>query len=97
MLKRDDVTSTVSTHDHVTCRVLGSASNYLLGLSPVQLAPFVAGTLSGMAAWCFVYSTLGGAGRSLLKSGTSLDTLLSGAPDSSQTATSTGCISAEAH
>ena len=55
-----------------------SASNYLLGLTPVQLAPFAAGTLSGMAAWCSVYGTLGGAGRSVLKQGTSLDALLSG-------------------
>ncbi|KAK9833192.1 hypothetical protein WJX74_009769 [Apatococcus lobatus] len=54
-----------------------SASNYLLGLTPVQLAPFAAGTLSGMAAWCSVYGTLGGAGRSVLKKGTSLDALLS--------------------
>lgn len=55
-----------------------SASNYLLGLTPVQLAPFAAGTLSGMAAWCSVYGTLGGAGRSVLKQGTSLDALLAG-------------------
>ena len=57
-----------------------SASNYLLGLTPVQLAPFAAGTLSGMAAWCSVYGTLGGAGRSVLKQGTSLDALLAGEP-----------------
>ncbi|KAK9868933.1 hypothetical protein WJX84_000723 [Apatococcus fuscideae] len=54
-----------------------SASNYLLGLTPVELAPFAAGTLSGMAVWCSVYGTLGGAGRSLLRKGTSLDALLS--------------------
>lgn len=44
----------------------------------MQLAPFAAGTLSGMAAWCSVYGTLGGAGRSVLKQGTSLDALLAG-------------------
>lgn len=56
-----------------------SASNYLLGLTPIGMLPFAAGTMIGMGAWSLVFASIGGAGRSLLKSGVGLDVLLNGA------------------
>lgn len=55
-----------------------SASNYLLGLTPLPMAPYLAGTAAGMAAWSLVYASLGGASRSLLQKGASPDALLAG-------------------
>lgn len=46
-----------------------SASNYVLGLSPLPLPPFLAGTAVGMAFWSLFYASLGGASRSLLLRG----------------------------
>ncbi|KAL4458083.1 hypothetical protein ABPG75_012948 [Micractinium tetrahymenae] len=46
-----------------------SASNYVLGLSPLPLPPFLAGTAAGMAFWSLFYASLGGASRSLLLRG----------------------------
>ncbi len=48
---------------------LRSASNYVLGLSPLPLPPFLAGTAAGMAFWSLFYASLGGASRSLLLRG----------------------------
>ena len=56
-----------------------SASNYLLGLSPLRFAPYITGTLAGMAIWSTVYATLGSASRALLQSGVEPDVLLAGA------------------
>ena len=56
-----------------------SASNYLLGLSPLRFAPYITGTLAGMAVWSTVYASLGGASRTLLQSGVEPDVLLAGA------------------
>jgi len=56
-----------------------SASNYLLGLSPLRYAPYISGTLAGMAVWSTVYASLGGASRTLLQSGVEPDVLLAGA------------------
>ena len=56
-----------------------SASNYLLGLSPLRFAPYITGTLAGMAVWSTVYASLGGASRALLQSGVEPDVLLAGA------------------
>ncbi|GFR53191.1 hypothetical protein Agub_g15939, partial [Astrephomene gubernaculifera] len=53
-----------------------SASNYVLGLTPLGLPAFLAGTLAGMAVWSCVYASLGGAGRSLLEGGTDLGTVM---------------------
>lgn len=54
-----------------------SASNYLLGLTPVQPAAFIAGTLAGMSAWSIVYASLGAASRKLLDRGVDLGKVLS--------------------
>ncbi|KAF8058068.1 TVP38/TMEM64 family protein [Scenedesmus sp. PABB004] len=53
-----------------------SASNYLLGLTPVSLAPLVVGTVAGMSVWSLLYASLGSASRSLLDSGVALDVLM---------------------
>lgn len=55
-----------------------SASNYLLGLTPLPLPPYLVGTAAGMAIWSIVYASLGGASRSLLAKGVNADTLLAG-------------------
>jgi uncharacterized membrane protein YdjX (TVP38/TMEM64 family) len=43
-----------------------SASNYLLGLSPMPLSSYLAGTVAGMSFWAVGYASLGGASRTLL-------------------------------
>lgn len=53
-----------------------SASNYLLGMTPLELPAFMTGTVAGMTVWGIVYASLGGASRSLLKSGMDLDELI---------------------
>ena len=53
-----------------------SATNYLLGLTPVQLPAFVLGTVGGMSVWSVLYASLGGASRSLLEGGADLELLL---------------------
>ncbi|EFJ46791.1 hypothetical protein VOLCADRAFT_92596 [Volvox carteri f. nagariensis] len=55
-----------------------SASNYVLGLTPLQLPAFLGGTVAGMAVWSVLYASLGGAGRSLLESGVDMATVLAG-------------------
>jgi uncharacterized membrane protein YdjX (TVP38/TMEM64 family) len=62
----------------LTVQVPFSASNYLLGLTPVQLPAFLGGTLLGMSVWSTVYASLGGASRVLLDGGEDLGTLISG-------------------
>jgi uncharacterized membrane protein YdjX (TVP38/TMEM64 family) len=56
-----------------------SATNYLLGLTPVQPGAFVLGTLAGMSVWATLYAGLGGASRALLDNGADLELLLAGA------------------
>jgi uncharacterized membrane protein YdjX (TVP38/TMEM64 family) len=53
-----------------------SASNYLLGLTPLPIAPYLTGTLVGMSFWSVVYASLGGASRSVLRAGVDPDQLL---------------------
>ena len=55
-----------------------SASNYLLGMTPLELPAFMTGTVAGMTVWGIVYASLGGASRSLLKSGMDLEELIGG-------------------
>ena len=55
-----------------------SASNYVLGLTPVQLPAFLGGTVAGMSVWCTLYASLGGASRSVLDGGADIGVLLSG-------------------
>lgn len=55
-----------------------SASNYLLGLTPVQVPAFLMGTIAGMTPWSIAYASLGGASRTMLDGGMDLGTLLSG-------------------
>jgi len=54
-----------------------SASNYVLGLSPLPMMPYLLGTASGMAFWSVVYASIGGASRALLRRGADPDALLS--------------------
>ena len=56
-----------------------SASNYLLGLTPLKFSAYFFGSLIGLSFWTTVFAALGGASRDLLKSGLSLDVLLAGA------------------
>lgn len=53
-----------------------SASNYLLGMTPLQLPPFLAATVTGMSVWSLAFASFGGAGRSLLRNGADLGTVL---------------------
>lgn len=54
-----------------------SASNYLLGLTPLQLPAFLGGTVIGLGFWSVFYASLGGASRRLLNQGVRLDVILS--------------------
>lgn len=53
-----------------------SASNYLLGLTPLPIAPYLTGTVVGMSFWSVVYASLGGASRAVLQAGVDPDELL---------------------
>jgi len=53
-----------------------SASNYVLGLSPLPLPPYLLGTMAAMAFWSTVYASMGGASRALLRKGADPDALL---------------------
>lgn len=52
-----------------------SAGNYLLGLTPLPYAPFIAGSAAGMALWSFLYASVGGASRALLLRGANAEEL----------------------
>ena len=56
--------------------LLCSASNYLLGATPLKFSAYLGGSLIGLSFWCAIYATLGGASRGVFKSGISLDVLL---------------------
>jgi len=45
---------------------LCSATNYLLGATPLKFPAYLVGSLAGLTFWCSIYATLGGAGRELL-------------------------------
>jgi uncharacterized membrane protein YdjX (TVP38/TMEM64 family) len=53
-----------------------SASNYLLGLTPLGTLPYLAGTVVGMLPWTVLYAGVGGASRRLLQRGVSIDLLM---------------------
>jgi uncharacterized membrane protein YdjX (TVP38/TMEM64 family) len=53
-----------------------SASNYLLGLTPLPVGPYLTGTIVGMSFWSVVYASLGGASRVVLSKGVDPDVLL---------------------
>lgn len=55
---------------------LYSASNYLLGLSPLPFLPFFGATAIGMTPWALLFASLGNAGRKLLNRGDDLGTVL---------------------
>lgn len=55
-----------------------SASNYVLGLTPISLPAFLGGTVAGMSVWAVLYASLGGASRALLDRGIALDVLMAG-------------------
>ena len=48
-----------------------SATNYLLGATPLKFPAFLVGSLAGLTVWCSIYAALGGAGRELLNVHTS--------------------------
>lgn len=77
-LSRSLLCSLHSQHSQSIILLLRSASNYLLGLTPVQLGPLVVGTVAGMSVWSVLYASLGGASKVLLESGTDLDVLMAG-------------------
>lgn len=52
-----------------------SATNYLLGATPLKFPAYLVGSLAGLTFWCTIYASLGGAGRELLKGGVSVDVL----------------------
>lgn len=52
-----------------------SASNYVLGLTPVQFPAFLAGTVMGMSVWSVLYASLGAGARRLLDRGVDLSTI----------------------
>lgn len=58
-----------------------SAGNYLLGLTPLPYGPFVAGSLTGMTVWSFLYASVGGASRALLLRGADLESLFADMAD----------------
>ena len=53
-----------------------SACNYILGLSPLPLAPYLTGTIISMGFWSVTYASVGGASRMLLQHGADPDTLM---------------------
>lgn len=55
-----------------------SASNYLLGMTPLPYLPFLCGSMLGMSVWSVIYASLGGASRSLLEQGVEPQLLLAG-------------------
>ncbi len=55
-----------------------SASNYVLGLTPLELPAFVGGTVAGMGVWSVLYASLGGASRSLVDNGMDVGELMAG-------------------
>lgn len=66
-----------------------SASNYVLGLTPVQTQAYVAGTVIGMSVWSLLYASLGAASRQLLDNGMDLATLFADLSDKAGSYSST--------
>ena len=58
-----------------------SASNYILGLSPVLYISYIGGTVIGMSGWSVIYASLGAGARSLLDSGVDVPTLFADLAD----------------
>ena len=56
--------------------MLCSASNYLLGATPLKFNAYLLGSLVGLSFWCTLFAAVGSAGREVFKSGTSLDVIL---------------------
>jgi len=54
-----------------------SASNYVLGLSPLSFLPYFGATVVGMTPWAILFASLGSAGRSLLDGGEDFQQVLS--------------------
>ena len=53
-----------------------SASNYVLGLSPVSFPVYITATALGGSVWASVYASLGAASRALLARGAAIDVLV---------------------
>ena len=68
-------------------------------MTPLELPAFMAGTVAGMTVWGVVYASLGGASRSLLKSGMDTEQLFGGQclHSLSSSCTALHCIATAAH
>lgn len=47
-------------------------------MTPLEIPAFMTGTVAGMTVWGCVYASIGGASRSLLKSGMDLEEVVNG-------------------
>ena len=47
-------------------------------MTPLEIPAFMTGTVAGMSVWGCVYASIGGASRSLLKSGMDLEEVVNG-------------------
>jgi hypothetical protein len=71
-----------------------SASNYVLGLTPVSMPAYVGGTFVGVSIWAFVYASLGGASRKLLERGVKMDVLFADLAERSSRCAAARCAAA---
>ena len=71
-----DVTSALYSRHDANFVYLCSASNYLLGATPLKFSAYLLGSLIGLSFWCTLFAAVGSAGRELFLSGASLDVLL---------------------
>lgn len=68
----------VDAHDSpVTALDTPHHPQYLLGFTPLELAPYVGATIVGILPWAVLYSSVGAASRHLLQDGASIDVIVS--------------------
>lgn len=85
--KLDQVTETIrngTTVQQLTALILlrltpvvpFSASNYVLGMTPVRFPVFFGATVLGMIVWSVLFASIGAAGRVLLENGEDIGSVL---------------------